>query len=174
MKENTAAEREKQLSYYQNLNYEIILKRKDDGYLLIIPELSIYSLNNDLETGYAEIMEKKNAFFKVMIDDGNQKFINLPDNSSTIRKNFLQMEFIPFLIKFAIVAAFVVVLFVVNTKTELNLYNNIQERISGYINEKLVNARNYFEKNFKEDNAAALPDEKKKVTENNNDRAGVE
>ncbi len=71
------------LDYFQNLNYEIRLRKKRRRYVLAIPELGIVEKSEDLIVAYEKIQTAKEAYFRSMIEDGFASSIIKPADFNT-------------------------------------------------------------------------------------------
>jgi len=60
--------KQKDLTYYKKLNYDIILKKINDDYYLFIPELSLIVEEKSLSEAYEKLEKEKEKFFKKIIE----------------------------------------------------------------------------------------------------------
>ncbi len=68
----------KDLQYFTNLNYMVILKRKGESYYSFIPELSLIVKGKDVNEAYKNLENEKEVYFKKMIESDNQEMIKEP------------------------------------------------------------------------------------------------
>jgi hypothetical protein len=68
----------KNLDYFMNLNYMVILERKKGLYYSFIPELSLIAKGKDVNEAYKNLENEKEAYFKKMIEADNQEMIKEP------------------------------------------------------------------------------------------------
>ncbi|MFC1574218.1 hypothetical protein ACFL30_03460 [Candidatus Latescibacterota bacterium] len=106
----------KDISYFMNLNYEVILKKKDNLYCLIVPELSLVVTDENLESGYEKLREEKEAFFKKIIELNALEKVNEPSGEKKQTKLIPGIdELVPLCIKtLAVTATIAFVLFIVS------------------------------------------------------------
>ena len=66
------------LSYFLNLNYDVIVKRRQGVYIVVLKELSLIAKDERLDYAYKKIEMEKNKYIKEMIELGLSKSINKP------------------------------------------------------------------------------------------------
>mgnify|MGYP001561477685 CR=1 FL=1 len=93
---------EKDLEYYKKLTYDIILKKKGDQFVLIIPELCCIEENATLEKAYEKLELEKEKYFKEIIEIGSQAYIREP-GAIKHKKSNLFNSLLPFMIKLVII-----------------------------------------------------------------------
>ena len=76
----------KDLTYYKNLPYNIILGKNKDVYTLYIKELALFVKDKDLEGALQKLESRKSEYFKEMLDAGMQDEIKEPENVGAGRK----------------------------------------------------------------------------------------
>ena len=76
------------LSYYMQLNYDVILRNQGNLYYLFIPELCIIVGSEHLSHAYENLEKEKKQFFLNMINANAEDVINEPQ-SKVIKKSFL-------------------------------------------------------------------------------------
>ncbi|MDR4503611.1 MAG: discoidin domain-containing protein [Candidatus Scalindua sp.] len=104
----------KDLEYFKRLKYDIVIRKKKDGFLLSIHELSLLEEDKDIEKAYEKLEYEKDKYFQKMIENGYQEHIGEPKCKKT--KNDSSWNPAPFFIKlFAIVLIVVIVLSTKNT-----------------------------------------------------------
>lgn len=76
-----------ELSYYTQLNYDVIIRNHDNLFYLVIPELSLVVESEELNNAYEKLEKEKKQFFADMISAKSEDAINEP-RSKVIKKNF--------------------------------------------------------------------------------------
>ncbi len=66
------------LKYFENLKYNILLKKKNEIFILFIPELSIIVEDYDLSIAYNKIQEEKSKYFSNIIELNAQDTVTVP------------------------------------------------------------------------------------------------
>lgn len=100
---------EKDLEYFKSLKYDIVIRKKKEGFLLSIHELSLLEEDNDIEKAYEKLEYEKDKYFQKMIENGYQEHIGEPKGKK-IKKDS-PWNLAPFFVKlFAIILVVVVVL----------------------------------------------------------------
>ncbi|MBL7045407.1 MAG: discoidin domain-containing protein [Parcubacteria group bacterium] len=101
---------EKNLEYFKNLKYHVIVKKHKNKYTLYIPELSLFEEGNVFEAAYKKLETKKEKYFLQMIEMEAQDEIIEPSHLSI--KNFKRLlrGLIPFFIKLFVTMAAVIAL----------------------------------------------------------------
>ena len=79
---------DKDLSYFMNLKYYVILRYQNGLYYLFIPELSIIIEDENLGNAYDKLEEEKKQYFSKMINSNSTDAINEP-NLTAIKNRFL-------------------------------------------------------------------------------------
>ncbi len=116
----------KDISYYNQLNYDIITRKLGNFYYLLIPELNLIVESEDLCNGFEKLEEKKKLLFSDMINAKAEDIINEPISSS-IKNSFSELPLfcIKTLIVFFLFASLLSVIFI----GTLPLANSIINRI---------------------------------------------
>lgn len=83
---------EDRLKYFNSLQYNINLKKRDKKYYLSISEISLIVVNDSLQAGYEELANEKERFFKDMILSGCGEDIALPRSLSKRNELFSQLK----------------------------------------------------------------------------------
>lgn len=97
--------KQRDLDYFMQLDYDVILKRKGGVYYLFIPELSLIVKGKNLNETYEELEKEKKKYFEKAIEiDGDKKEIVKEPKNVIIKEN-LFTNLIPFFIKTAFVVA---------------------------------------------------------------------
>ncbi|MCK5541107.1 MAG: hypothetical protein KAI40_00325 [Desulfobacterales bacterium] len=122
----------KDLSYYTQLNYDIIIREQNQLYYLLIPELSLIVESKDLNNGYKKLEEEKKLFFSDMINAKAGNNINEP-NPKVIRKGSFS-ELMLFCIKmflvFFVCTSLVGIIFIGTLPLANSLVSNIPRRVA--------------------------------------------
>ena len=93
---------EKNLEYYKKLNYDVVLKKKGDCFVLFIPDLCCIEEDISLEKAYEKLELEKEKYFQEMIESGSQSYIREPE-AVKLKKSNLFNSLLPFMIKLAII-----------------------------------------------------------------------
>ncbi|MBT6047765.1 MAG: discoidin domain-containing protein [Candidatus Scalindua sp.] len=101
---------EKNLEYFNNLKYHVLVKKHKNKYTLYIPELSLFEESNVFEAAYKKLETKKEKYFLQMIEMEAQDEITEPSYLNI--KNFKRLlrGLIPFFIKLFVTMAVVIAL----------------------------------------------------------------
>lgn len=98
---------EKDLGYYKNLKYDVVLKKKGDFFVLFIPELACVTEDESLEKAYEKLELEKEKIFKKLIELNAQDIIREPVRAKSIKKerftNTLVSNLLPFFVKLLII-----------------------------------------------------------------------
>ncbi len=120
----------KDLNYYKNLPYDVIVRKKGGLYLVFIPELSLVEEDEHFDKAHEKLEKAKEKYFREAIERGYKDYIKEPETNKIILKDTYGL--IPFFVKLAIVL--VILLFsvkvVLNTAPSL-----IKDRVSVLIKE---------------------------------------
>lgn len=98
---------DEKLKYFNALTYNIILKKGNKSYSLIIPEISLFVVNDNLQDATEDLFRRKEMFFKDMISSGCEDDIALPRHLA--RKNELLSQLKIFMCKLLIVGLIFIV-----------------------------------------------------------------
>lgn len=74
-------DREKDVGYYKNMEYEVVLRKKRDNFVLVVPELCIVEKDKDLGKAYEKLETKKEQYFSEMIEDDFEVYIRKPEKT---------------------------------------------------------------------------------------------
>jgi histone H3/H4 len=83
---NNKNNEERDLTYYRELQYDFVVKKKGDHFITFIPELAIVARGETFDEAYEKINAQKEAYFQEMIETGNDDYINEPAGRKTIKK----------------------------------------------------------------------------------------
>jgi predicted RNase H-like HicB family nuclease len=97
----------KDIEYYKKLEYNVILKRKGEDFVLFIPDLNIWSKAENLEKAYAELKEEKVKYIEKM---SQEKALHLIVEPQGMNRKKLTNEFALFFIKLGIVSVLIAIL----------------------------------------------------------------
>ena len=89
------------MQYLKKLNYDVILKKKGENFVIYIPELSCIAEDASLEKAYKKLEIEKEKYFKGIIESDFIDYINEPENL-TIKKTVIFTSF-TFIIKGVII-----------------------------------------------------------------------
>ncbi len=113
-KEKDMNNNEKDLEYFKNLKYDIVIRKKKEGFLLSIHELSLLEEDTDIEKAYEKLEYAKDIYLNKMIENGYQEHIGEPKDKKM--KIVSTWNLAPFFIKlFAVVLVIAIVLATKNT-----------------------------------------------------------
>jgi hypothetical protein len=85
-------ERQKKLDHLNSIQYNILLKQKNNKFCLVIPELSLISVEDNLEAAYRELCAKKTKLFNDVLEYGTEETINLPNKIQKRYEIFNQLK----------------------------------------------------------------------------------
>ena len=96
--------KKKDLEYYKNLKYNVVLKKRKNRFILFIPELAIIEEDGNLEKAYEKLELEKEKYFQEMIENDSQDHIKEPKQGKIkeIGETFIA-ELVPFFVKTAII-----------------------------------------------------------------------
>ena len=127
-------DREKDVVYYKNMEYEVVLRKKKGNFVLVVPELCIVEEDKDLGKAYEKLESKKEQYFIEMIEDGFEEYIRKPERAIISRqfRDKFRHDLALFGIKFLLVLiiCFIGISIVENKVTDkfLTLTNKIFEK----------------------------------------------
>ena len=98
---NSNAKNLKGLEYYKRLNYEVLVKKKKDTFIVSVPELTIVEEDESLDKAYEKMNLEKEIYFEKMIENGYQHYIKEPEGG--IRKKSFISGWLPFFQNIAII-----------------------------------------------------------------------
>lgn len=98
---------EKDLKYFKNLQYNTVVRKNKDKFLLYIPELSLLEENKNIDKAYEKLVAEKEIYFQKMIEVGIKDEIVEP---ALFGRKRLETGLIPFFIKLFSAAVVVVIL----------------------------------------------------------------
>lgn len=84
--------REEKLNFLSKLEYSVLLKRKENKFYLIIPELSIVASSENLDMAYKDLDKQKQDYFEYILDSGAEDEVNLPCKFSRKQQIFCQLK----------------------------------------------------------------------------------
>ncbi|PIS09191.1 hypothetical protein COT75_02940 [Candidatus Beckwithbacteria bacterium CG10_big_fil_rev_8_21_14_0_10_34_10] len=92
--------KKKNLNYFMNLDYNLILKKTKDKYYLFMPELSLMVENKSLDGAYKDLEREKEKYFKNIIKLKAEDTVRKPVGLTVRKKLFneLTLFFVKFLI----------------------------------------------------------------------------
>lgn len=93
---------ERNLEYFKRLNYNVVLKKKGDCFVLFIPDLCCMGEDASMEKAYEKLELEKEKYFQEMIESGSQSYIREPEAVKLNKSNLLN-NLLPFLIKLLII-----------------------------------------------------------------------
>ncbi len=108
----------KDLEYFKNLNYNVVLKQKDSLYYLFVPELSLIAQGQTPDQAWQNLESKKNELFQAAVNLNLRQTIREP---APVR---LKDDLMAFLIKIIAVG----VLFLVALNIVVRPYSKIMRR----------------------------------------------
>ena len=99
MKGNT--ENQKDLEYFKKLQYDVVVKKRKDRFVVFIPELAIVEEDESLDKAYEKLDLEKERYLQKMVENEYQDYIKEPEGRRD--KKRLVSGMIPFLVKFVMV-----------------------------------------------------------------------
>ena len=97
----------KDIIYFQSLSYDVIVRKKGQFCVLLLPELSIIVQDESLDKAYAKLETEKEAYFRRMIDVSMENYISEPQNK--ISDERLLNKLLPFFIKLIVISLSIVI-----------------------------------------------------------------
>jgi hypothetical protein len=91
----------KKLKYFEDLEYDVVLRKKNDTFVLFIEELNCFAQDKDPKEAYEKLKTEKRDYFNQMIALDRQHLINEPESSDN--EKLLFNSLLPFCVKFIIV-----------------------------------------------------------------------
>jgi len=70
---------EHKIKYYNSLSYEVIMKKKENKFYLYMPELSIVTINTNLDKAFIELEKKREKYFTTLLSYDSDHEIRLPN-----------------------------------------------------------------------------------------------
>ncbi len=105
---------EQDLKYYTKLNYDVVIRKRGDVFVLHLPELLFIEEDESLENAYKKIELKKEKYFQEMIESGYQDLIKVPKPEKvapSIHENFYVKRISLFLIQLFVILLLFGILF---------------------------------------------------------------
>jgi len=136
-------EKKKDLSYYTQLNYDIIIRNHGNLYYLVIPELSLIVESEDLSDAYKKLEKEKKQLFSDMISAESEDVINEP-RSIVIKKNLfseLPLFCIKILLVFFVCISLLGVIFIGTLPLANSLITRIPTRIMASTHTFVIKAK---------------------------------
>tara|TARA_B100000315_G_C14591633_1_gene596146 strand:- start:1137 stop:1730 length:594 start_codon:yes stop_codon:yes gene_type:complete len=117
----------KDLKYFKNLMYNVILRKNNGLYYLFIPELSIIVENEDLEDAFNSIESEKQIYFENVIKLGFENTVNEPKNLSKRKKLYSDLKlFIYKTVMVGIIFLVIIMLSISSIKLFVNKINRVR------------------------------------------------
>ena len=124
-----------------NLNYEIILKKKDNLYCLIVPELSLVVTDENLESCYEKLGEEKEAYFKKIIELDASEKIKEPSEKKEQKQLIPGItELVPLCIKTLAVTATIALVVLILSVFILPKFNPLGRNLNNTLSRGVNNA----------------------------------
>lgn len=125
------------------LDYEVILKKKDDQYCLFIPELSIFVTDERIEVAYQKLVQEKEAFFSRVIELGATDRIMKPRVEKKEKKLIPGItELVPFFYKTLVVAVTLLILLFIGSLFMRPIGDSINKSLSRILDSSLSSLKN--------------------------------
>lgn len=94
----------KDLKYYLSLDYDNIVHKRKNKFVIYIDELCIVEEDENLQNAFEKVEQEKEAFFKKMIEEGYQDYIREPYAVKNEEKPYFSIQsLIPFFIKLSVI-----------------------------------------------------------------------
>lgn len=103
---------QKDLEYYMSLQYNATLKRVDDSYFFIIPELQIFSKGKTVNEAFEKLEQDKENYFKKIIELDEHDIVNVPKSFVPKRKEMFG-DIVPFIVKVLSVTVILLLAFII-------------------------------------------------------------
>lgn len=123
--------KKKDLNYFKKLNYNILLKRISKKYYLFIPELSLMSEDDKIDSAYKNLQKKKLKYFKTMIKINAQEAVTEPIASFVKRKILIDLGI--FFVKFIIILVTFLLFFLLSLPLFQKELSQVPNRIADLI-----------------------------------------
>lgn len=97
--------KEKDLEYFKDLKYDVVMKKRGNLFVLFVPELACIEEDENLEKAYEKLEMGKESYFREMIESGYQDYIREPEGAKR-KKRFVDTfatNVLSFFVKFLIV-----------------------------------------------------------------------
>ena len=88
---------DKKLQNFQNLQYDVILKKKTDTFVLFIQELALIAEDENIDEAYGKLTIEKDNYFSKMIKNGYEDEIAVP-LAKNIDKDYFSKHFAKFMV----------------------------------------------------------------------------
>lgn len=145
----------KDLEYYMNLDFDIILKKRGDVFVLSIPEIACVAEDTSLQGAYEKLEAEKKKYFEQMMEFGLQEDVVKPSQRDE-KVEIKQVGFLrPFLMKTAIILFILAILIT----PFVRLASNLSQKLS---TKHMVNAVFKLSSRFNE-KVESLSDEEKET-----------
>jgi len=121
-------DREKDIGYYKDMEYEVVLRKKRGNFVLVVPDLCIVEKDEDLGKAYEKLESKKEEYFIEMIEDGFEEYIRKPEKT-IISKQFRD-KFGHNLALFGIKSLLVLIICFIGVSIVGNKVNNFENNVA--------------------------------------------
>ncbi len=101
-------EKIKDLEYFMNLNYNLVIKRKENYYYVSIPELLLFEKGETFDEVYEKLEKEKENFFEKAIEMDEQDIIKEPRSLNTREKR--SSDLFQFLTKLSLISCIIGIL----------------------------------------------------------------
>jgi len=128
--------KEKDLDHFMGLNYDVVMRRKNDDFCLFIPELSIIAYGKTVNEAYEKLTVEKKKYFKNIIEFDLEETVNEPA-AVTIRKKQYH-EIVQFILKIFVVFVLIVIFFTALFLPVLSSFEKAVSRTAVSIPEKIL------------------------------------
>jgi hypothetical protein len=133
----------------KNLQYDIILKKRDRKFILFIRELGILEEDESLEKVYQKIEVEKNKYIQKMLEFGLQDEIIEPAKKGKIYHSFAKTSFSRDMALFLIKLGIVLIIALAGLKLAT-------ERVNSFITTKVEAVKNFSFSDFARDKANSM------------------
>ena len=114
---NSNTEKQKDLEYFKKLQYDVVVKKRKDRFVVFIPELAIVEEDESLDKAYEKLDLEKERYLQKMIENEYQGYIKEPEGRRD--KKRIVSGMVPFLVKLVVVLL-VVAMFGLGAEKALN------------------------------------------------------
>ena len=143
---NSNTEKHKDLEYFRELQYDVVVKKRKDRFIVFIPELAILCEDENLEKAYEKLEYEKEKYFQEMIANEYQDHIREPEGGKITKTSVANISNLAeYLIKLGITVVIVVIFGAVGMKVTLNKVRHETQNIVNIVDEFKRAKRSYID-----------------------------
>lgn len=132
----TAPTPTKDLDYFVGLGYDVVVRKKNDNFCLLIPELTVMAYGKSVSEAYENLVKEKEKYFRNIVEFDLEETVKMPV-AMTIRPEHSH-EIAQFIKKALIIFVLIVIFFTGLTIPVLSSVQNIINRTAASIPENVV------------------------------------